>query len=484
MATSTADDSPTQTLAAWISSLNIADVPEEQITRSKYLVLDGLAAAITCAHLPHSETAARALFLMEPGDHGSCSVIGYPGRKLTPVNAALLNSTFVQGFELDDWHTEAPVHSNSIVLPSLMAAVEQKASATNPSKKTSGKDFLLATIVGYETGPRVGNALWGRHVLTEGWHSGAVFGPSQAAAAVAKLYGLSAETLEDAFGIACTQACGLMSAQFESEAKRMQHGFAARNGLFAVLLAQEGYVGIKKVFEREYGGFLQQFSKGNGKTPAYRTDELTKNLGSEWKLDKICVKPYSSMAGTHGTVDAVIALQEEYPELLKRENLGNVKHIDLQLDDVMFHHGGFEVQQPLTATGAQMSAIYVCATQMVDRIVLAKQFGPKSLEKDEIWSLVNKTSCKQGENFQQGQTQLKITFENGQEISKNLLTQRGVKPALTNDEIVDKWRTLANQVMDEDRINKIENLVLGMENLEDVQELIDVLSGSTKNPLA
>ena len=70
-----------------------------------------------------------------------------------------------------------------------------------------------------------------------------------------------------ALGIACTQACGLMSAQFGSEAKRMQHGVAARNGVLATLLARGGYIGIKKVFEQGYGGFLTQFSAGNGKIP-------------------------------------------------------------------------------------------------------------------------------------------------------------------------------------------------------------------------
>src|ERR1700712_2265733 len=102
-----------------------------------------------------------------------------------------------------------------------------------------------------------------------GWHSGAVFGPSAAATAASKLMHLPANLIEDAVGIACTQACGLMSAQFESDVKRMQHGFAARNGLLAAVLAKGGYVGIKKVYEREYGGFLDMFSKGNGKEPRF-----------------------------------------------------------------------------------------------------------------------------------------------------------------------------------------------------------------------
>jgi aconitate decarboxylase len=39
----------------------------------------------------------------------------------------------------------------------------------------------------------------------------------------------------------------------------MQHGFAARNGLTAAALAAAGYTGIKRVFERRYGGYLPTF---------------------------------------------------------------------------------------------------------------------------------------------------------------------------------------------------------------------------------
>ena len=171
------------------------------------------------------------------------------------MSAALLNSTFTQGFELDDWHSEAPLHSNSIILPALFAA------ASTSDSKTAGSAFLLAYLIGLEVGPRVGKALYGADILTQGWHSGAAFGPSASAAAVSKLFSLNAAQTEDALGIACTQACGLMSAQFESEVKRMQHGFASRNGLLAAILAKGGYMGIKKVYEREYGGFLEMWRR-------------------------------------------------------------------------------------------------------------------------------------------------------------------------------------------------------------------------------
>jgi aconitate decarboxylase len=65
--------------------------------------------------------------------------------------ATLLNSTFIQGFELDDFHGDAPLHSNnSIVLPALFAAVQH--TSTEISGPIDAPTFLLATIVGCETG--------------------------------------------------------------------------------------------------------------------------------------------------------------------------------------------------------------------------------------------------------------------------------------------------------------------------------------------
>ena len=107
-------------------------------------------------------------------------------------------------------------------------------------------------------------------MLQLGWHCGPIFGHPAAAAAASKLFNASSFQIEDAIGIACTQSCGLMSAQYEGMIKRMQHAFAARYGLFGALLPRSGYFGIRKVFERPYGGYLSMFSQGSAKTPKYQ----------------------------------------------------------------------------------------------------------------------------------------------------------------------------------------------------------------------
>jgi aconitate decarboxylase len=420
---------------------------------------------------------------MEPT--GTSEVIGW-NRRISPLSAALINSTFIQGFELDDWHSEAPLHSNSIILPALFAATEHlyklQGDETQAKTKIDGKNFLLAYLLGLEVGPRVGNALYGADMLTRGWHSGAVFGPAVSSIATCKMLGLSAGTMEDALGIACTQACGLMSAQFESEVKRMQHGFAARNGLLAALLARGGYVGIKKVLEREYGGYLAMFGQGSGKDPLYKVDEVTKGFGEKWQTWGVRVKPYSAMAGTHATVDCVRKLQAEHPEKMKQ--LGDIESIRLEMGEAAFHHGGWKAERPLTSTGAQMSNAYVAATQLVDGQVLPAQFRQDKLESDEVWSLVSKTSCEYSKGFDTMSAQrATITFKDKSTVTAMVNGAKGVDPALTNEEIVEKWRLLTKGVIDDERMERIETLCLNFEAMEDVTELLDLLAATTKNPI-
>jgi aconitate decarboxylase len=378
------------------------------------------------------------------------------------------------------------MHLESIVLPALFAAAEHMTNV-DPANKTLGTDFLLAWIVGCEVGPRVGLGLYGGQMLTSGWHSGAVFGPSASSAAVSKLLKLPANLIEDAMGIACTQACGLMSAQYESEVKRMQHGFAARNGLFAALLARRGYVGIKKVYEREYGGFLAMFGKGSGKTPPYLVDEVAKELGTKWQIESVRVKLYASMAGTHCTVDCLRAMREKQPEELK--DLSSITSIKIELGEAAYHHGGWKAERPLTSTGAQMSNAYIAATYLVDSQVLPEQFRHDKLERDEVWTLVDKTTCMMHPDAltsasSRGKQTVTITFKDKPTLTQTLPWQRGIEPPLTNEEILEKWRMLAAEVIDKERITKIESLVLGLEECNDIALLGELMAGITKNPIA
>ena len=167
-APASAPSGPIGKVCDFVASIEIDDVPQEVRTNAKHLILDGIACALVGAQLSWSRTATNAILEME--GPGNCTVIGW-NQRLNPMSAATLNSTFVQGFEFDDVHADAPWHANSVILPSLFAAAEHANRGMQGPKKFDGASFLLSTIVGFEIGSRVGLALYGSEMLVRGWHS-------------------------------------------------------------------------------------------------------------------------------------------------------------------------------------------------------------------------------------------------------------------------------------------------------------------------
>jgi len=168
LAPASAPAGPTGKMCDFVASIELKDVPEQVRTNAKYLILDGIACALVGAQLPWSRTATKAILDMEGPGH--CTVIGW-NQRLSPMSAALLNSTYIQGFELDDVHADAPWHANSVILPALFAAAEHASRGMQGPAKFDGSSFLLSTIVGFEIGSRVGHALYGSEMLSRGWHS-------------------------------------------------------------------------------------------------------------------------------------------------------------------------------------------------------------------------------------------------------------------------------------------------------------------------
>ena len=129
------------------------------------------------------------------------------------------------------------------------------------------------------------------------------------------------------------------AAKYESMAKRMQHGFAARNGLFGALMSKESYTGIDQVFERPHGGYLACFGNGSNHDEHYLPAKLTDGLGTNWRgMSGMRIKPYASQISTHAPINCIEMLQEQYPEHL--EDLKSIQKIKITLAEAPFAHGG------------------------------------------------------------------------------------------------------------------------------------------------
>jgi len=466
----------TASLAAWVATVAVQDVPASVRERARHLLLDGVGCALLGAGLAWSRSATDAVCSLEGsrpvprlgrerGADGLAVLVG-TGRVTSPSAAALLNSSYVQGFELDDYHPVAPVHSVALVLPAMLAALPG-------APRRTGNDLLLGAIRGFEVGPRVGLALGGAEMLTRGWHSGPVFGGPAAAAAAGTLFGLDADGFEDAFGIAATQAGGLMAAQFGAMVKRMQHGFAARNGLLAAALAAGGYSGIKGVFEMPYGGFLATFGEGHDPRP----EEITAELGERWETMRIAVKPYAAMAGLHAAIDAARAMRAEAPV-----DPAAIEAIEIFMSEPAFNHGGWRAERPLSAVGAQMNVAYAVAVTLLDGTALAAQFAAERIDADDVWELIALTTVRHEPAFDQRledgyNTRLRVTLADGSVREAFVEHPRGgILQPLRNDEVVEKFRALTSEIVAEEHARRIEHMVLHLDELDDARELAALLA--------
>ncbi len=125
---------PTGRLATWLANTTLDDVPSSVREHAKHLLLDGVACALVGAQLPVSRNGVEGVTALE--DAGTAAIIGWGGRTTSASSAAMLNSSFIQGFELDDYHPLAPLHSNSLILPAMLAAAPH-------AGQVSGARFLL-----------------------------------------------------------------------------------------------------------------------------------------------------------------------------------------------------------------------------------------------------------------------------------------------------------------------------------------------------
>lgn len=457
----------TTRLCQFLASTKLEDIPDIVLERSAYLTLDGLACALVGAHLPWSVIAVNAVTGLEGS--GPAPIIGW-GRATTPTAAALLNSTFIQGFELDDFHEMGPLHSASVVLPAALAT------QSILERNVSGSELALAIALGFEVGPRLGVAMRGHQMVGHGWHSGAVYGGLAAAVACAKLRQLGAAGFEDAISTAGTQASGLMSVQFESMLKRMNHGFGARNGVLSAALAEHGFTGVKEVIERPYGGFISMFADDHPTDAAY----IVEGLGERWELESIIVKPYASGGTTHPIAEAMLRARNEFGMTAV-----DVENITIRLTGDSFKHNGWKLERPITATSAQLNVAYVGAIALLDGEVFVSQFSPGRINADDVWSLIERIDVIPDPDVEAlakrsgtpRAARVSINRRSGSPIDIEVLQARGTRRrALTNREILDKYSALVGGLIGKEKADGLAALVLGLRHNESAGDLLAALS--------
>jgi aconitate decarboxylase len=452
----------TRRIAEFVSQLRYEDIPAAVRERLKLLVLDSLGCAIYGAQLEWCRILRQTL---EHLDKSRDASIWGTDRKLSSVHAALVNGTQVQGFELDDVHREGILHVGAVTLPALIAASECHA-------RLSGKDFITAALAGYEIGPRVGLCMGPQHI-GQGWHSGATVGVFAAAAAAARGLSLDVEKTLHALGIAGTQSSGLMAAQYGAMVKRMHAGRAAQSGLYAALLAADGFTGITDVFEAPYGGFCTTFSRSQDR---FDLAALSAGLGERYETMRVSLKFYACVGSNHTTLDALSDIRKRHPF-----TAADIDRVVVHASQVTVDHAGWPYR-PEGLTAAQLNLPFCAATLILTGDAFVDQFAPDCVNDRARIELSHKVQVIHDPAItalgaaHRHQVRLEVHFRDGSVEREMRDAPRGSEQNFPGEaQIIDKFRKLTRAALSQGRQNALIEAVLRLDQLSDSRAMIDLL---------
>lgn len=295
----------THELATFLAALRYDDLPLAVVQRAEDLFLDWISSALAGRNARPVAILERFAAQMGPADGPSELLVSR--RRSSPLFAALVNGASSHVVEQDDVHNGSVFHPGTVVWPAALAAAQQTGA--------SGRDLIVAAVVGYEAGIRVGEFLGRSHYKV--FHTTGTAGTLAAAAATARMLGASDAQMLHAFGSAGTQAAGLWEfLRDAADSKQLHTAKAAADGLLSAYLAMDGFTGASRILEGEQG-------MAAGMSSDAIPGRLTDGLGERWGLLDTSFKVHASCRHTHPAADALLQLMRA--EQLAPERIAHVR---------------------------------------------------------------------------------------------------------------------------------------------------------------
>lgn len=163
--------------------------------------------------------------------------------------------------------------------------------------QASGEQFLAAIIVGYDVALRIAEA---RHMPDDVSFASGIWTGYGVAAALGRLRGLEPERIAHALAIAGQEAPqNLLQGACMASSVKGSSPWSTVIATVAVDRAASGATGSIDLLDRD---------------AAYRSGEITADLGTRWLITETYLKSYASCRYTHPVIDAILQIQAETPD--------------------------------------------------------------------------------------------------------------------------------------------------------------------------
>jgi 2-methylcitrate dehydratase PrpD len=453
---------PTRMLANYACAAKYDDLPQEVVAHAKIAILNILAVALggykTRIGKLHLELAKET-----GGGIPESTLIG-DGEKVSCPFAAYANGNLAFALDYEDVVLYT-LHAGPVVIPAALA-VGEKVNA-------SGKDFILATVLGYEIGTRIGLSMqpspergakvWGQQ-----------YTPFAPCVSAGKLLGLTSNEMDIAFGVTGTYATvpsaykyfGIVEETRPMREVKLGWGWMSMAGVFGALSAKKGFRGGHGVLDGDEGFWIMSGSD--------RCDfeKMTEGLGTTYLIQETDFKVHPSIAWNHPPHTGIKALLEAHD--IKPENIEGVTVRGLGADRIADY-------DPAGPVDAMFSLPYTVATTILQEKLVPDMYSHDKLndprikdmlkkiriepdaEADRIWFEEHRMVCS-----------IDIHLHNGKKVNAEVEYPKD-KPPFGKPEVKDKFRTLSALTLSGKRVEEIVEMVENLDELDDISALAVML---------
>ena len=355
-------DSITRKISLYASALTFADLTAEAVHAASQRLVDTLGCAIGAHDCDAAQIGRRLAHGQTPGKYaGRVLCFG----ELVPAEAAtFINAAMIRNFDFNDRY---PGGHPSDCLGALFALAG--------AMPVDGKRFLASMITVYEIFARLSDAtMLSRH----GWDQGYAIGIATAAG-VANFLKLSPEATANAIGIAATSNLPLRVTRSGELTpwKNVATAYAARNGLFAALLAAEGMSGPGSAFDGRNG--LWEKVTGPFDLAAFP------NEGGAYLTPGVQLKYWPIETNGQAAVWAALELRAK---ILPKD----LKEIEVFCSKFTWFEIGSEPEKwnPQTRETADHSLPYIFARALIDGTIRVASFNEDAVRDPALRPLMQK----------------------------------------------------------------------------------------------
>ena len=243
--------------------------------------------------------------------------------------------------------------------------------------------------------------------------------------------------------------------------KSFAPGTAARNGLSAALMAQQGFVSDDHALEGSKGFAVAM----TGITDMTDLAALTENLGQDFEISYNTYKAFACGIVTHATVDGCIQLRNEHsltPEQIVRVSL-KVSPNTLLLTGK---------EEPRTGLEGKFSVYHAAAVALIDGTASEAQFTDKRVMDSNVVALRECVTAEAIESIGKYEAIVTIHLDDGNTVEKHVTHALGsLDNPMSDDDISDKYRELVSGTLSDEQCAELIELCWSIETLDDAGKI-------------